>query len=370
MELNGTLHEYLLADVFQLLAQQKATGRLEVRSGQSIGFMVLQSGMIIAAQEREDGLVSKLTSALRQFRRMPEKDLLKLISLTGNNPARFCAELINKKFISPEELSTLARTTLEDLACNLFTWSQGSYKFDSIDTVKQWAVQGVSLPADAVVMEAMRRDDEGKRLFGKLTPDIVLVPTGREHTLGGLPKNVLEMFKSPDAYLLSQIDGLTSISGLVQLSCLTSYRIKESLYRLQQAGLVTPLPEKLSQSIQAAMARGKGGGGSPVTMSSLAVSVAGSLVTAAVIAFLGFFVFQKVIMQSKVAQSAHIRTAIELSEARQKADIAALQYQLTHGRKPDSYDQLVRSGLLLPRDIAPLRNTATADSSASVRTEP
>jgi hypothetical protein len=355
VELNGTLHEYLLADVFQLLAQQKATGKLEVRNGNRIGFMILNEGMIVAAREEQEGVITKLATGMRILRRLPERDLEKMLSSATLTPSRFVHELTAKKLISEQELGTAARATLEDISCNLFSWSQGTYRFDPFDAVRMWMLPGVMLPADAVVMEAMRRDDESKRLFGGLTQDIILVPTGREHSLGALPRDLVELFQAPHAHVLSMVDGLTSVAGMVEQSCLCDYRIKETLVRLQQEQLVTALPEKLSQSIRAAMGRERAGFN--INLSSVAISTLATVAAVAAIGFIGVFGFQRTLMRSKLAQSLEVRAEIELHEAKRKVSFANLQYHAEMGKQPSSVNDLVAAGYLTEQDIAPLQQT-------------
>lgn len=352
MELNGTLHEYLLADVFQLLAQQKATGRLEVRDGERVGFMVLNEGMIVFAQEDADNVQSKIGTLLKQLRRVPEKDLQKLLSLHTNSPARFIKELVTREAATEQEMSMAVRATVEDIACSLFSWSRGTYRFDSLNTVRQYVVPGIVLPADSVVMEAMRRDDEAKRLFGQLADDAILVPTSREHGLGAFPRSLSELFHSPDSFILSFVDGLTSVGTITKESGLSEYRACEALVRLWQSNLVAPLPARLSESIKAAMNMKEGR--RREGMGTLALAVSGSLLAVIVIVFAGLFVFQGVLMRNKAAQSSKVRTEVELTEAKQKVEAAKLQYHAEHGRRPAQMAELVDAGYLTLQDIAPL----------------
>lgn len=352
MELNGTLHEYLLADVFQLLSQQNATGRLEVRNGDDVGFMILNEGMIVFAQELQDNPVTKLAAVLKSLRRIADKDLQKLVVTHANAPSKFVKELVTRECGTDEEFSMAVRVTVEDISCSLFSWSTGTYRFDSIKNVKAFVIPGVILPADSVVMEAMRRDDEAKRLFAQIEDDTIFVPTSREHDLGAFPKTLAEMYHQPDSFILSYVDGLTSVSTVVKQSGLCWYRTCETLVRLWQSNLVAPLPTKLSQSIQAAMVKGDRGGSEKVR--ALAMAFGGSLLVVLVIIFLGAFVFQRVLMRTKMVESSAVRSEIELTQSAQKAQIAVIQFRTEHGRPPTSASELVVERYLTHEDLAPL----------------
>jgi hypothetical protein len=352
VDLNGSLHEFILADVFQLLAQQKASGKLEVRLGDRVGFMMLMQGAIVSAQEEQESVQRKLANALRALRRLPERDIEKLLATHSGSVARFCAELLSRKALSDAELTTVARCAVEDVSCSLFSWSRGTYRFDSMDLVKQQAAPGVVLPADSVVMEAMRRSDEGKRLFGQFTDETIFVATSREHGMGGIPRDLTALCQSPDTYVLSFVDGLTSIASIVERSCLCRYRILETLYRLKEANAVAPLSAKLSQSIQAAM--NKSGGVDDEHRRSLALAVGGSLLAAMVVVFIGLFVFRGIFMHSKAMQSTRAKTEIEVAQAAEKLEIAKLRYRTLVGSPPKSVEELYRAGILCPDDLAAL----------------
>ena len=64
MVLSGTLQEFILADIFQILAQQKATGRLILSDGPRRGLAVLQCGIIVSAEEDGETFRNKLVNYL------------------------------------------------------------------------------------------------------------------------------------------------------------------------------------------------------------------------------------------------------------------------------------------------------------------
>jgi hypothetical protein len=364
VELNGSLQAFILADVFQLLAQQKATGKLEVRRGDRVGYMILREGSIVAAVEGEETLQRKLLNAMLTLRRLPEREVNRLRELHAQNPVRLCGDLITNRRVGEEELVAMARSTVEDISCGLFTWDSGTYRFESMTTVREYVLAGVLLPADAVVMEAMRRDDEAKRLFGQISPDMIFAPASREHQLGAIPQDLAGILSAPDSYLLSFIDGLTSVEGIVEGSCLCRYRVYDTLLRLWTNNVIAPLPAKVAQSIQAASSK-VDGGIDTARIRTLALAVGGSLLAVLIVAFLGVAVFQNMLMRKKTIASTKVRTEIEVMAARQKAQIAKLQFHAVKGRRAESESDLTREEYLYPRDLAPLRPSGSRRSKAT-----
>jgi hypothetical protein len=257
----------------------------------------------------------------------------------------------------------MARATLEDIACSLFTWDKGTYRFESLSAVREYALAGVMLPADAVVMEAMRRDDEAKRLFGQISEDMIFVAASREHQLGAIPQDLAGLFAAPDSYILSFVDGLTSVGGIVESSCLCRYRVFETLLHLWTNNIIAPLPAKVMQSIRAAKSKTDTGVDTE-RLRTLALAIGGSLLAVLVVAFLGVAVFQNMLMRNKTIASTKVRTEIEVTAARQKAQIARLQYHAAKGKRPENMTAILGEEYLHPKDLAALQPSQSQSESS------
>ena len=72
MVLSGTLREFILADVFQLLAQQKITGKLLLNNGRSEAYVIFENGLVVAAEKDDEKFVSKLFNYLVDILQLPK----------------------------------------------------------------------------------------------------------------------------------------------------------------------------------------------------------------------------------------------------------------------------------------------------------
>ena len=175
MALRGSLHEFELPDIFQLIANDGKTGQLVLSNKDNEAFVIFFRGAIIASGNSVMNLQTMLFKYLMDLKGYSENELNELLYVCQGEMRLFTQELVNKGYLSKEELAILARTGIEDLACGLFLWEKGHYRFDSLDNVDDYMVGGVSLSSDAVTMEAMRRVDEWKRMKTAILPDTVFV---------------------------------------------------------------------------------------------------------------------------------------------------------------------------------------------------
>ena len=175
MALRGSLHEFELADIFQLIANDGKTGQLVLYEKEDEGFVIFCRGSIISAGNNAFNLQSILFKYITAIKHYSEQELNELLYLCQGEMKLFTQELVNKGYLSIDELTLLARMTIEDLACSLFFWEDGRYRFDSLDAVEDYTAGDVKLSSDAVTMEAMRRLDEWKRMQNVLSNDTVFV---------------------------------------------------------------------------------------------------------------------------------------------------------------------------------------------------
>jgi hypothetical protein len=349
MVLSGTLQEFILADIFQILAQQKATGKLVLKNDKHTGTAVLQAGVIVCAEEDSENFQNKFANFLMTLRGIPENDVEELLAHFGGSVVRFTQEIVTRKYLEIKEVTALAQSTLEDFSCSLFSWSKGNYHFESMPEVNDFLTPGVSLPSDFIIMEAMRRLDESKRIHNKISDDVIFVATGHGAIAKPVNQETTSLLAKPDEYLMKYIDGLSTITTLVQKVFLSKTRIYETLYRLWEDDCIAPLPTKVSRSIKAAIDR------KPQTYQALtpAYSVfVGILLTLATLLVIGILTVVRDTIYARQLRASHQLTEeVAVAQNTQKTAIAELEYRTLKFIPATDRSALIREGLISPRDI-------------------
>jgi len=346
--LSGSLHEFILADIFQLLSQQNATGRLSVTSDRRSGYVILSHGSIIAAVEGRECIEEKIIASLRTVKKVSEKKLASIANELGTNPQKLSTHICNNGLLSKEELGALALATIEDISCSLFAWDKGEYKFESLEDVEKYLVAGVSITTDNVIMEAMRRIDENKRLQIRINDNTIFVLTSNAPLQKGpVEMDIAAIVNQPQQYLLAFIDGTSTIGDICKNSLVSRYRIYETIGELSINEAIVPLAPKLSNSIQAAIKKQKPSVLNSFLKSSIAVGIC-------ILIIISILLLRSILFLKNKPVQEQGKGSTEYIESLQKETIGELYYNALRGEKPKSKNDLIKARILKLRDIAPL----------------
>ncbi len=251
MVLSGTLREFILADVFQLLAQQKITGKLLLNNNTDEGVILFKDGCIVCAYKDTEKFETKLENYLQYKKKIRSSDSKTLFNSYKDDLAGLTREAVSLSLISEAELSALAEITIEDITCSLFLWNKGSYRFSSIRSVDRFIPLKTSIPVENIVMEAMRRVDEWNRMLETINDDSIFVKIGNELPSDTIPD--ADPINNPEGYLSQKINGISPVKELVSTSALSQYKVYETLNLLLTTNRISPLSDKISKSVQAAI---------------------------------------------------------------------------------------------------------------------
>jgi hypothetical protein len=249
MVLSGTLREFILADVLQLLTQQKITGKLILVSGRNEGYIVFKNGTIVSAVKGQEQFSMKLFYFLTEMRQQSKTKVREVFSSYEGNLAELTSFIEKKGFLSLVELQSYATNVTIDITCSLFLWTTGNYRFDSMPSVDHLIPAGIDIPVENVLMEAMRRIDEWHRMREMISEDTIFVHTDQEFDM----QVDRDPITDPSLYFYHRINGTTEVKILLQDSFLTEYKIYETLHEMVQNELIKPLSDTVTRSIRAAM---------------------------------------------------------------------------------------------------------------------
>ena len=349
--LKGSLREFILADIFNLLAQQKITGKLMLSTGDEEGMIAFKEGLIAGAVKEDEQLPRKLFILLVNFYNFSHDEIKGLFASFENNINGLFAEIIHQNMIPREVLESFATDVIEDITCGFFLWTKGTYYFSSVPYVDDIAPSCVSISVENMAMEAMRRVDEWNRMQKTIRDDIVFVPS--ERRVPEMPERI-DPLEQPEEYLFSKIDGISPVAALFRTTCLTEYKVYESLQGLINANRVTPLSSRISQSVVAALEKKEKEtrrGAKPATTAAV---IAIGICMACTIIFIGAIFLRGMVLFDLVVDAELARIEVPLDETIQKVAIATLHYHGIKGATIANVQELTKVSLLLKTDITPL----------------
>jgi hypothetical protein len=345
MALRGSLSEFELPDIFQLIANDGKTGQLVLYERDHEAFVIFFRGSIISAGSSTSNLQTILFKYLINFKHYAEQELNELLYLCQGEMRLFTQELVNKGYLNKEELTRLALTSIEDLTCSLFFWENGRYRFDSLDNVEDYTAGGVKLSSDAVTMEAMRRVDEWKRMSSVMSGETVFVHA-RSAQPPAQPQNPMA---DPAGFISSCVDGVSSVSRLCDRLFFTEYRIYETLNELWQSGKIGPLrsaqPARKIPTVANAPSK------PALALTPTIVSFVAAHCVIALLCAAGYLLHAHVFSKMNLERN-WTKNVLSASYAENKIRIAVLQFHSVHGSLPSAISQLKDDGLILSEDVS------------------
>ncbi len=249
MALSGSLREFALSEILQLLSSQRKTGSLRLSRGSESRVVYLLEGRIASMRDRGFGNDDPLARFLRRVHRLSEEQLRGIASIHAESNRDFVDLLLNGRYIEREELAVLYERTVLDVLHDILSWDDGTYSFSNVAPPES-ALQ-VSLSTESMLMEAVRRMDELRRYKQKLTdPALVLGLKELPDPDAALGEEEKELF--------GLVDGRRTLGELVLEAPFNDFEAYEALFRLIEAGWIEiqgrRAPEAILEEVPAARA--------------------------------------------------------------------------------------------------------------------
>lgn len=240
MSLRGSLQDFGLPEVFQLIAQQGKSGILEVRADGGSFEVAFRDGRVVRACPAESKPDDALAELLLRTGVVRETELRAARARQKSTLESLAHILEASGTLAREELVKTARILTNDNLFDLFRCKEGSFRFrpETIDA----APGDEDVGADHVVLDAMRMQDEWPLIAARL-PDLAMVPIpaldletfqGRKGALDGrhgIAEAVLEQ-------IFRLVDGRHSARRVIDLSRLGTFEGARALVALERAEFI------------------------------------------------------------------------------------------------------------------------------------
>jgi tetratricopeptide (TPR) repeat protein len=231
MAIKGSLKEASLPDVLQLLAMGKKSGCLSVTHRNNFGYIYFERGRIAYASivNRRD----RLGDLLIKGGLITKAQLDEAIGEQETYRDRRLGEiLVAQGLIGRDELHAQVRVQIEEAVYFLFTWTQGTFNFES-DIKPEERDFIVSINPESLLLEGARRVDEWG-LIAKKIPSFDLVFEADRARIRQSDATLTDQQET----LLELVDGRRDVTALVDASGLSEFDVGKALYALASAGFL------------------------------------------------------------------------------------------------------------------------------------
>ena len=172
MFLQGSIRKFDLATILQFLAQQEATGVLEVRDFDEFGFIYLVSGRVegISLPITDEKLGTRLVKAELLTEQQLSEVLIEETSLTKEEKRAkpLGQRLMDAGYIREEQVrEIMARQTMDQIFA-LAHWRNGVFEYDEPEKMPDFTIR-IRANVQELLLDAYRRIDEGEEMRVKKT---------------------------------------------------------------------------------------------------------------------------------------------------------------------------------------------------------
>jgi tetratricopeptide (TPR) repeat protein len=242
MAIEGALQDVSLADICQLLGMGMKTGCLSITDRSNFGYIYFQKGRVIYASvlNRRD----RLGELLVRNHVITRSDLSTAMEQQSAHKGKRLGEiLVDVGALTEENLKRFVQLQIEEAVYHLFSWSQGSFHFDTDQMPDEEGIFLVSIPPEALLMEGARRVDEWSLVEKKIPSFDIVFQVDKHPDESG---EDVELTKE-QRKVLPYIDGVRTVHEIMNEAGLVEFDTGKALYGLIQAGFVSRAGERSTQ---------------------------------------------------------------------------------------------------------------------------
>jgi hypothetical protein len=333
MALQGSLRDFSISEILQLLGTQRKSGCLVLERDAEKGVVYVTDGRIVSARDAGMPPDDPLVVFLRRIHRISDEQYRGLLTIHQESGRDLEDLLLNGRYFEQEVLAGFVERQILEALLRLSHWESGSYRFEPALTWK--GARLVKLSIEGALIESARRIDERKRQRATFADP---------HQLLGvrdLP-SADDVLSEEESELFGIIDGQHTVAEVVEAAPLTEYEAYEALHRMMEAGWVEFVGRREPGAVAAPTAKA----------SAPRAAVGRELVAAAVavVVALGLAFAGRALSRTAVAPAPadDVFTATQTRDLRRMIEL----YRRDHGDYPVQLSQLVEDDWITAGDLA------------------
>jgi hypothetical protein len=246
--LRGNVRDFGIAEVFQLIGQQRKSGLLEFTDEHAHIQVLFDSGRVVSAVPigpGPDSALGEMFARCGLLTREKVEQLERESAAAGQSLSRVA---VSSGALSEKELSGMEDLLTRETIFAVLRWESGSFNFLAQD-VEHARDPDSLLGAEQILMDGLRMVDEWQS-FAELVPseDIVFRRIAGFDAYLQRAHDQLRRQREPAERVYSLIDGRLAVRRIVDLSLLGSFNAMRILADLRRAGVIEPLdPEEVER---------------------------------------------------------------------------------------------------------------------------
>jgi len=228
--LEGTIKEFGVADILQLICQQQKTGALMVESKGGEAEIYLEEGNISAARTTTRSSGNTLGTLLVKAKLISPGQLQTALDAQKETGEQLGEILMQQGAITREDLKRAIQIQIYETFYDIFQWKEGSYQFNPKEVkVKSPLYQLINI--QSILLDVLRMIDEW--------PDVKRFVPSFEMTFQPVPGSFPADLADDGLLVYNLLDGRRNTREIIDESLLGKFNTCKILSELLQAGYIT-----------------------------------------------------------------------------------------------------------------------------------
>jgi len=249
MAFKGTLKEFKVPDILQLISLQRKTGILTFTTGDAFITLIFQNGMIVGVDSFPKKLEMRVGSVLVKQDYISDEMLQRALDIQKRTNQKIGEILVAMGLIEKETINESLRTQAVEIVLSLFKWKGGEYNFKVMDHLDEAMKIIDPIPTDNLIMEGVQMLDEWPQIKLLIPDDATIlepapVDSANIEIVGeyeDVPEEEEEdkiFLTETETNLLKYINGQNTVRYLVELGIFTEYKVYKGLYSLLRKTII------------------------------------------------------------------------------------------------------------------------------------
>ena len=364
MALEGTIKDFGLPDIFQLIGLQRKTGLLTLKNEKETVTVTFENGMVVMADSDAKRLEDRLGNVLVKQGKLRPEQLEEALQTQKATLQRLGHILTTGNAITPKDLKDALQVQVSQIVFKVFRWRDGEYHFAPTDSVDYDRENFNPMSADFILMEGIRMVDEWPIIEKKIpSMDIVfrtvvdasMIEVGGSddepagEALAGLsePKRSAASstsrirLTSDEERIYRKVDGARTVQAIIDGTGMTEFEVCRTLFDLLNRNIITTVGRGVAREAQP---------GRPEPVATTGPARLAPPAVALVALVLGLSAqrppFAVVGRPPLLRVSYNLLLETVSSTRLERLDRAILAYQLNHGGAPKTLENLAEEGLV------------------------
>ena len=242
MALQGTLKDFSITEIIQLIGQQLKTGILKIRRGKDLVEIHFVDGMIVHVYSNYRGKKDLIGEILVKAQLITDEQLERVLKIQKDTLKYLGEILVELQLLTKDDVLKVISTQIYETIYDLFWWEDGNFNFD-LKLVESYKKIPFALSTEQVLLNILRMVDEWSEIEKKISsPHLIfkriLTLEGKSGDAISPQRYLKEKLTSEQELIYNLVDGTRTVQEIIDRSLLGKFNASEILVDLSEMGLI------------------------------------------------------------------------------------------------------------------------------------